>query len=147
MTPYFLPPRQLITALQSAAMRGVKVEIILPAVCDHRFVAWATNNALWNFVDWGVHVYYQPGPFNHSKLLLIDGYYAHVGSANLDPRSLRLHFELTTEVFDARVCSELERHFDMIKAKSREYTREDMEARSLPGRLRDAFFWMFSPYM
>ena len=147
MTPYFLPPRQLITALQSAAMRGVRVEIILPGECDHQMVAWATNNVLWDFIDRGVHIYYQPGPFNHSKLLLIDGYYAHVGSANLDPRSLRLHFELTTEIFDSRVCAELERHFDTIKAKSPEYTREDLEARSLPGRLRDAFFWLFSPYM
>ncbi|MDR1125904.1 MAG: phospholipase D-like domain-containing protein [Deltaproteobacteria bacterium] len=147
MTPYFLPPRQLITALQSAAMRGVQVEIILPAVADHPFVSWATNNVLWDFIDRGVHIHYQPGPFNHSKLLLIDGYYAHVGSANLDPRSLRLHFELTTEIFDSRVCGELERHFDAIKARSREYTRADLEARSLPGRLRDAFFWLFSPYM
>lgn len=147
MTPYFLPPRQLITALQSAAMRGVRVEIILPTVCDHRFVSWATNNVLWDFVDRGVHIYYQPGPFNHSKLLLIDGYYSHIGSANLDPRSLRLHFELTTEIFDQRICGELERHFDGIKAKSREYTRADLEGRTLPGRLRDAFFWLFSPYM
>lgn len=147
MTPYFLPSRSLITALQSAAMRGVDVAVILPDKVDHRFIRWATTNILWEFVGRGVHIYYQPAPFNHSKLLLIDGYYSHIGSANLDPRSLRLNFELTMEVFDLCVARELERHFADIRDKSREYTERDLKERSLLVRLRDAAFWLGSPYM
>ncbi|MDL2307461.1 phospholipase D-like domain-containing protein [Desulfovibrio sp. OttesenSCG-928-C06] len=147
MTPYFLPPRPLITALQSAAMRGLDVAIILPEEMDHRVVKWATTNVLWEFLGRGIHIYYQPAPFNHSKLLLIDGYYAHVGSANLDARSLRLNFELTMEVFDLHVAGELERHFAEVRAKSRECTLEEINARSLPEKMRDAAFWLISPYM
>ena len=147
MTPYFLPPRPLITALQSAAMRGLDVAVILPEEVDHKVVKWATRNVLWEFLGRGVHIYYQPAPFNHSKLLLIDGYYAHVGSANLDARSLRLNFELTMEVFDLHVAGELERHFADIRAKSRECTMEEINARSLPEKMRDAALWLLSPYM
>lgn len=147
MTPYFLPPRQLITALQSAAMRGVDVSVILPDKVDLNFVKWATRNVLWEFVGRGVHIYYQPAPFNHSKLLLIDGFYSHVGSANLDARSLRLNFELTMEIFDLRIASELEQYYAEIRAKSRECTAKEINSRSLPVKIRDAAFWLFSPYM
>ena len=73
--------------------------------------------------------------------------YVHLGSANLDSRSLRLNFELTLEVLDQHLAIQLTRHFDTIMAKSRPVTRQELNGRSLPVRLRDAFFWLFSPYL
>lgn len=147
MTPYFLPPRSLLFALKSARYRGVTVDIILPGRNNLPFVHWATQHILDDLLRAGVRVVYQPAPFAHTKLLLIDDCYVHLGSANLDCRSLRLNFELTLEVLDQHLSETLNRHFRAVLATSRPVTRGELQSRSLPVRLRDAFFWLFSPYL
>ena len=147
MTPYFLPSATLISALQSAALRGVEVTIILPENSNQPLAHWATRNMLWELLQFGVHIYYQPPPFAHSKLMLIDEDYAHIGSANLDPRSLRLNFELVVEVFDQGFILEMAKHFERIKSVSREETLDGVDSRSLLVRIRDAVAWLFSPYL
>jgi cardiolipin synthase A/B len=147
MTPYFLPQPTLISALQGAALRGVDVIIILPEKSNQLLAHWATRNMLWELLQFGVHIYYQPPPFAHSKLFLVDDDYAHIGSANLDPRSLRLNFEIVVEIFDREFVTVLYKHFEQIKNKSTEETLEGVDARSLPVRLRDATAWLFSPYL
>lgn len=147
MTPYFLPPEALINSLQAAALRGVEVSIILPQKSNQPLVHWATRNMLWQLLQFGVRVYYQPPPFAHSKLLLVDDHYAQIGSANLDPRSLRLNFELIVEVFDESFVSGLRNHFEQVKGISREETLQGVDGRFLPVRIRDALAWLFSPYL
>src|SRR5690606_19755538 len=107
MTPYFLPPRELTGILQAAALRGLDVTIILPARNNLPYIHRATRHMLWELLERGVRVYYQPPPFVHTKLLIIDDGYAMIGSANLDPRSLRLNFELNVEIYDQDVTAEL----------------------------------------
>jgi len=85
---------------RSAALRGVEITIILPPKNNLPFVHWAMRNMLWELLVWGIRVFYQPPPFVHTKLFVVDKHYAQVGSANIDPRSLRLNFELAVEVFD-----------------------------------------------
>lgn len=147
MTPYFLPSRELISALRTAALRGVAVSVVLPGRNNLPVVHWATRNILPSLLESGVRVHYQPPPFCHTKLLLIDGCYAHVGSANIDPRSLRLNFELTVEVLDTAVARQLGGHFESVRALSGEVTTDALAGRSLPARLRDAGCWLFSPYL
>lgn len=147
MTPYFLPPRTFLSALKSARYRGVTVEILLPGRNNIPFVHWACSHILDELLRAGISIAFQPAPFNHTKLMLVDGCYVHLGSANLDSRSLRLNFELTLEVLDQHLAIQLTRHFDTIMAKSRPVTRQELNGRSLPVRLRDAFFWLFSPYL
>ena len=147
MTPYFLPPPELVNALQAAALRGVEVCVILPEKSNQPLAHWATRNMLWELLQYGVRIYYQPPPFAHSKLLLIDDNYAHIGSANIDPRSLRLNFELVVEVFQQEFVSRLREHFERIKTTSRAESLEEVDGRSLPVRIRDATAWLFSPYL
>jgi cardiolipin synthase len=147
MTPYFLPPPELVNALQAAALRGVEVAIILPEKSNQPLAHWATRNMLWELLQYGVRVYYQPPPFAHSKFLLIDDNYAHIGSANIDPRSLRLNFELVVEVFQQDFVTQLRDHFERVRATSREETLAGVDGRSLPVRIRDATAWLFSPYL
>lgn len=146
MTPYFIPPPELIAALQTAALRGVEVCLVLPERSNLRFVDWATRRWLPPIMAQGVQVYLQPPPFSHTKLLVVDGRYAHIGSANLDPRSLRLNFEIAVEVYDESVCAELA-HYVL---SAREHARQPFQTRSrlgLLGQLRDSLFWLFSPYL
>jgi len=147
MTPYFLPSRELIAALQSAALRGVEVTILLPAKNNLPFVHWATRKMLWELLERGIRVFYQPPPFVHTKLFVVDDLYSLIGSANIDPRSLRLNFELAVEVFDSQFAKILSEHIQRSLERSLEISLEDMESRQLPGRIRDALAWLFSPYL
>lgn len=147
MTPYFLPPLEMISALNSAALRGVEVIIILPGKNNLPYVHWATRNLLWELLIREVKVYYQPPPFVHSKLFVADDHYSLIGSANMDPRSLRLNFEIGMEIFDSDFSSDLADYCREAANRSRMVTLDDLDARSLPAQMRDAFFWLFSPYL
>jgi cardiolipin synthase len=111
------------------------------------FVRWATTNMLWEIVEYGAKAYYQPPPFDHTKLFIIDNFYAQVGSANLDPRSLRLNFELNVEVFDRSLVQRMLDYAESIQRRSRKVSLDELDGRSLPVRTRDALAWLFSPYL
>ncbi len=147
MNPYFLPPLPLASALEAAALRGVEVTVILPELNNLRYVHWATRNMLLEILERGVRVYYQPPPFVHSKLFVVDDHYTQIGSANLDPRSLRLNFELAVEVFDEPFSLHVANHVEAVRQTSREILIEEITARRFPQRLRDSLFWLFSPYL
>lgn len=147
MTPYFLPQRELTGALQAAAVRGVQVEILVPEKSNLRYVDWASRHQLWEFLKWGVQVRLEPLPFAHSKLFLVDDDYVLGGSANIDPRSLRLNFEVGVEMFDADLANRVHAYFDEKWQPARPLSLKDVDERSLPARLRDGFFWLFSGYL
>ncbi len=147
MTPYFLPHRELIAAMQSASLRGVRVRIIIPKRSNMRFVDWATRNMLWELLVWDVEVYEQNMPFSHTKLLSVDNDYVLAGSANMDPRSLRLNFELGVELYDSKLAQQVRTHFDYALQRCRRLSLEEVDARPLWQRFRDAFFWLFSSYL
>ncbi len=147
MTPYFLPSHELMSSLRSAALRGVDVRIVLPGYNNMPFVDWASFRLLPTLLAAGVRIWRQPPPFVHSKLLAVDGYYAQIGSANLDARSLRLNFELNMEVFDRTFHDRLATHIDAAIGAGAEISLAELRSRPLPLRLRDAAFWLFSPYL
>lgn len=147
MTPYFLPPRELIAAVVTAAVRGVEVIVVLPEENNLPYVHWATRKMLWELLQRGIRVFYQPPPFVHTKLCLVDERYVLLGSANLDPRSLRLNFELNVEVYDRDLAGRLTAHVDDRLEASKEVTLDEMDSRSLPTRIRDGLFWLLSPYL
>ena len=147
MTPYFLPSREMLAALQTAALRGVAVTLLLPEKNNLIYVHWAMRNMLWELLYYNIRVAYQPPPFNHSKLFMVDGEYLLIGSANLDPRSLRLNYELSVEIYDTAMASELEAEFDQGLACSSRVSLAELDSRSLLIRSRDALCWLFSPYL
>jgi cardiolipin synthase len=147
MTPYFLPTPPLISALQAAALRGVEICLLLPERSDQPWMDWATKNVLWQLLERQVQVLLRPGAFAHSKLLLVDDYYVQFGSANLDTRSLRLNFELMVEAYDPALALWAAQHFSEARAAAHAVTLDQLSARALPVRLRDAFFWLMSPYL
>ncbi len=147
MTPYFVPGREVMSALCAAALRGVEVDILLPGTNNHPLVGWASWKLLDELLEYGVRVAYQPPPFDHTKLLLVDDLYCLVGSANLDARSLRLNFEFNLEVYDRALTAELGEHFARAFAGARVVGPEDVARRRLPVRLRDGLAWLLSPYL
>ena len=147
MTPYFVPPRELISPLLAAALAGVDVAVILPERNNLPYVHWATRHMLWELLERGVSVYYQPPPFVHSKLFYVDDHYAQIGSANFDSRSLRLNFEMNVEVYDRDTVTELAAHFEAIRERSRRVTLAEVDGRPFLTRTTDGIAWLFSPYL
>lgn len=147
LTPYFLPTEQMHAALTAAAIRGVDVTVVLPEKSNLPYVdAASLRGSRWllrNFVK----IKLQPAPFSHAKLLVVDDSYILCGSANLDPRSLRLNFELAVEIVQPELVSEIDKYLDRIIASSKDLTLEDIENRPIYKRLVDGFFWLFSPYL
>jgi cardiolipin synthase len=147
MTPYFIPDMSLISALVTAALRGVEVTLVLPSVNNLPYVHWATRAYLWELLLQGIRVWYQPPPFVHTKLFLVDGVWGLIGSANLDPRSLRLNFELDLELYDPAFIGHLEGEVTTAIGRSREVTLAEVDGRPLHEKLRDGTAKLFSPYM
>jgi cardiolipin synthase len=147
LTPYFLPDPALISALNLAALRGVRVDIILPAKNNLPVVHWASRALWWQVLERGCHLWLTPPPFDHSKLMIVDGHWVLLGSANWDARSLRLNFELNVECYGRGFAQEMEKVIAKKMSAAREVTLAEADGRSLPARLRDATARLFSPYL
>jgi cardiolipin synthase len=147
VTPYFVPDARLISALTVAAMRGVRVDIVLPAVNNLALVHWAATAQLWQVLLRGCRVWYTPPPFDHSKMFLVDDGWALIGSSNWDARSLRLNFEFEVECYDERFARDMAMLVEQKLASAREVTAAMLNARSLPVRLRDGIARLAAPYL
>ncbi|HEV7478017.1 MAG TPA: phospholipase D-like domain-containing protein [Burkholderiales bacterium] len=147
LTPYFIPDGTLISCLNAAALRGVDVDIVLPEETDLPHVRWAAFGQLWQVLDHGCEVYLRPGPFDHSKLLVVDGAYVLLGSANWDARSLRLNFEFDVECYSVELGAKLDGLVEARISQSRPYTMASSNARPLPVKLRDGIARLFAPYL
>jgi len=138
VTPYFLPDPSLITALNVAALRGVQVDILLPRNNNNYLVKWASQATLWQVLERGCRVWYSSGPFDHAKLFVVDDVWTMLGTANWDPRSLRLNFELMVEAYDPDLAARVTALCDARIATAARVTLEQVDKRSVPVRLRDA---------
>jgi len=147
LTPYFVPEASLVSALNAAALRGVEVDIVLPARNDLPHVHWAGIHGLWQVLERGCRVWMSPGPFDHSKLMVVDGAWTLIGSGNWDARSLRLNFELNVECYCADLGSRMEAFALARRAAARQVTLDSVDKRPLPIKLRDAVAKLFSPYL
>ena len=147
VTPYFLPDAQLISALLIASLRGVAIEIILPATSNLRMVKWASDAGLEELLQEGCRVYLSPPPFDHSKLMLVDHLWVLLGSANWDARSLALNFEFNMECYDVQLAATMGEILQEKKSSARELTLTELRSQSLILKLRNRFFRLFSPYL
>ncbi len=147
ITPYFLPDRDLISALTIASMRGVEVSIVLPRVNNQPLVGWASTALLWQLLERGCRVFLTPPPFDHTKLMVVDGVWTLIGSANWDPRSLRLNFEFNVECYDTQLAQVMEQLVERKLQHAHEVTLQEVDGRPLPIRLRDGVARLFSPYI
>jgi len=148
LTPYFLPDIALVSALNLAALRGVRVDVLLPSHSNLPFVHWASRAMWWQVLERGCHIWLTPPPFDHSKLMIVDDHWVLLGSANWDARSLRLNFELNMECYGREFARQMEEKIFARKLQgAHEVTLQEVDARSYPTKLRDATFRLFSPYL
>lgn len=147
VTPYFLPDAAVTTALDVAAMRGVEVDIVLPSQGNLRIVEWAMWGQLRQVLRRGCRVWLTPLPFDHSKLFVVDDVWSLIGSANWDPRSLRLNFEFGVECYDPVLAAEITGIIEKKRSSARQIFIGDVENRPISLRLRDGLARLMSPYL
>ena len=147
ITPYFLPDTALITALNLAALRGVRVDIVLPAKNNLPFVQWASRAMWWQVLQRGCHIWLAPPPFDHSKLMIVDNHWVLLGSANWDARSLRLNFELNVECYGREFAEKMALVIQQKMHGAHKMTLAEVDARPVAGKLRDGLARLFSPFL
>lgn len=146
-TPYFLPDQQLVSAFGVAARRGIAVDIVIPKANNLKLVDYAMTAQLDQVLRHGCRVWRARGAFDHSKLLTIDGAWSYIGSSNLDPRSLRLNFELDVEIHDGKLAGWIESQIRSRMNNAEAETLETLAALPTLTRLRNRFVWLASPYL
>ncbi|MDI1248043.1 MAG: phospholipase D-like domain-containing protein [Lacunisphaera sp.] len=117
-TAYFLPSWRLLRQLMSADRRGARVRILLAGRSDVPLMTLASRSLYRALISSGVEIFeYQP-QILHAKTLILDGV-VYAGSSNLDPRSLRLNFELMLRIEDPALAAAASTQFEADLAHSR----------------------------
>ncbi|MCO4753096.1 MAG: cardiolipin synthase [Bacteriovoracaceae bacterium] len=147
LTPYFLPDETLISALSTASLRGVAVDIVIPEKNNHALVHWACLGNISQVLVSGCKVWLEKAPFDHSKLMIIDDSWCLIGSSNWDARSFRLNFELNIDSNDAQLCQEMIKIFQCKKKDAIALKLEYLHSLSFPIRFRNAFARLLGPYL
>jgi len=147
MSPYFLPDRELIVALTTAARRGVDIDIVVPSNNNLVLVDRAMTAQFDQVLRSYCRVWRASGSFDHSKLLSVDSTWAFIGSSNLDPRSLRLNFEIDLAVLDPDFAGEIDARIGSVIESASAVTLAGLHARPFPVRLIDRILWLGSPYL
>ena len=134
-TPYFVPDRAVMAALQNAGLKGVDVRVIVPDVGDSLMVDLSTWSYTQDFVGTGIKGYRYEKGFLHQKVALIDDDISVIGTANFDNRSFRLNFEITQIVADEEFARQMEAMFEEDFANSRRFSAAELQEKSFLFRL------------
>jgi cardiolipin synthase len=130
VNPYFVPDSSLLTAITSAAQRGVEVSMINSEIMDQRMVGHAQRSYYEQLLQSGVKIFLYKYPILlHSKFIMIDDDMAVIGSSNLDIRSFQLNLEVSLIVYDREVVQELHALKDSYLVKSEPLDLETWQAR------------------
>ncbi len=146
-TPYLILNESLRMALKTAAISGVKVQIVLPAKEDHFMVFWASRSYFSDLMEVGIELWeYQKG-FNHAKIMIIDDAILLIGSANMDLRSFNHNFELTAAIYDSPVALTARKHFDEDILNSTRIVQTDFAHRSMLQKSKESLCRLVSPLL
>jgi cardiolipin synthase len=146
-TPYFVPDETLLTALTSAAQRGIQVTLIMPEKVDSRLARLASRSIQGDLVAAGVQVLLFRGGLLHTKSICVDGEYSLFGSLNLDPRSLHLNFEITLAIYDREFTSRLEALQGTYAGQSRALNLTEWRARGYSAALLENVARLLGPLL
>jgi cardiolipin synthase len=146
-SPYFVPDSALLEALRLACYRGVDVRLLTLLRPDH-FISFHAGRYYWtDMLRVKAKIYQYSKGMMHSKLMMVDGKWAMVGSANLDNRSLHLNFEAGCILHSADVVAELEQHFQHDLRDAILLDAETFARRSFSAQLTENACRLFSPIL
>lgn len=150
VTPYFIPDQALLVALRGAALRGVAVELMVPARMPnpHEWVVWFAGRSYYeDLLGNGIRIYeYLPG-FLHGKEIVVDSTWASIGTANMDIRSFRLNFEVNLNLYSQDAVAILEQNFQKNLKGCREIAAKNFAARPMRDKVIENVVRVLSPIL
>ena len=146
-TPYLMPTPDIVTALKTSALGGIDVRIIVPGLSDAITPKWGTNSFVEELLEAGVKVYFYRAGFIHSKIIVVDGIFSSVGTANLDFRSLETNFEVNAMIYDEEIAGVLAGQFLEDQDKSELIVLEEWIKRPRINKIKESFSRLLSPML
>jgi cardiolipin synthase len=146
-TPYFVPPIDILKAVQTAARRGIDVRIVVPEQNNHRYAGMASKALYEELLEAGARIYHRKPPFMHAKALIVDNAIALVGTANLDVRSLELNYETTVLFEEEATINQLKQMVLEDMGQSAELNLNDWLQRSAIQKLGENLCALMTPVL
>lgn len=145
VTPYLMPPPAITTALKTAALGGIDVRIIIPEKSDSLIPKWCSFSYIEELLEAGVRIFFYQDGFIHSKVIMVDGVFSTVGTANLDFRSLETNFEVNAFIYDERITRQMNAFFKVDLRHSREIVLSEWRKRPWYNKTRESLAYFISP--
>ncbi|MGL4851112.1 MAG: cardiolipin synthase [Phocaeicola sp.] len=146
-TPYLLPTDSLLVALQTAALSGVDVRIMMPQHSDSKLVQWASFSYVDSLLTAGVKIYFYTEGFLHSKLWVVDDSLVSIGSTNLDFRSLEHNFEANAFVYDETFAKEVRAIFLKDQKTAMRIVRKEWKKRPPLQKITESMVRLLAPLL
>jgi cardiolipin synthase len=145
--PYVIPGQALLQALQTAALSGVDVRMLISENADSKIVNWSVRSYFESFLKSGIKIYLFPNGFLYSKIILSDHAIATIGTANLDDRSFEQNYEVNAIVYDQAFAQLLGEDFLKDANVSRMLSYHEYLERPWSQKLKEGFGKVFSPLL
>lgn len=146
-SPYFIPDEDIFSALKIAALSGIDVRILVPKHPDKRIVFYASRSYFPKLLEVGVKIFEYEKGFMHSKIVIVDGELASIGTSNMDLRSFHLNFEVNAFLFRTESTHKLVVEFEQDLLDSRQLTIETFNERKFGFRLLESTCRLLSPLL
>lgn len=147
VNPYIIPGQALKQALQTAALSGVDVRLLLSENADSKLVSWAVYSYFEQFLKAGVKIYLFPEGFLHSKIIVSDDAIATIGTANLDDRSFEQNYEVNAIMYNKDFAKLLKEDFLNDCSTSKLISYKEFLERPWSKKLKEGFAKLLSPLL
>lgn len=144
-TPYFIPDESILTALKTAALSDVDVQLMIPYNSDTKLLKWSIRSYLEELLEVGVKVFFYQNGFMHSKVLIADDIVSSIGTANMDERSFSQNFEVNAIIYDKAICREVKNQFLADLTLCEEIHVASFKNRSRKEKTMESIARLFSP--
>lgn len=146
-SPYFIPDESIYTALETAALSGCDVRIMMTGNPDKKLPFWAAYTYFKKLLKAGVKIYHYKRGFLHSKSVVVDDYICSIGSANMDVRSFHLNYEINTLIYDAGVSGQVSQSFEDDLGYCHEITLDEYSQINSLIKFRNSIARLFTPLL
>ncbi|MCM3676023.1 cardiolipin synthase [Peribacillus simplex] len=143
-SPYFVPNQAIKAAIKHAAIKGIQVRLMVPAINDGFLTQYGSRSYFGELLQFGVEVYSYNKGFLHQKLIIVDGDMASIGTANMDMRSFHLNFEVNVFLMGSRTIDDLVTHYKEDMMDSDKLDPIGYNNRGLLERSKESFARLFS---
>lgn len=146
-TPYLMPKDQVITAMESAALSGADVRLMIPKESDSRLADYASRSYLERLMRSGIKVYLYSSGMLHAKSFVSDDMLSIIGSANMDFRSFDYNFEVSAYIYDERFAMMCKEQFLADIGNCHLLNLREFHKRPFSEKIKESLARLFSPIL